>query len=1133
MSKTSIMTEKNTNQEQALALLKVERLRALNPEASVWVEASAGTGKTRLLTDRVLSLLLHGKAPEKILCLTYTTAAAAEMSTRIMLRLSRWGSMKDADLQAELSEIIADKINDNLMQKARRLFTKTLENPVKIQTIHAFCQSILRRFPLEANVPQGFELIDERTAQEILKYCRAEILREDGGAENKSINFLAKNTSFNGFLGTLEKITGLRGKIENIFKNKSPEQVIAEIYNVLSINPETENNQNIFLESQCVDEAFDRKSILSSARKMLDEGTKTDQGKANLILSWLEKNTSGERAKEFHLYKRAFLKDDGDVYAALCTKKLGEKNPEIITILQKEAMRIIAVLDKKNRIALCEATIHILNIAQKLIKKYSAEKRRRRALDYHDLIDSVRYLLRFSGQIAWVLFKLDGGIDHILVDEAQDTSQTQWEIITAISNEFFSGEGATEELRTIFVVGDKKQSIYSFQGANLETFRAIRNYLESQVKAVGQVWEKVNLTLSFRSTPAVLECVDAVFNTTNAWNGVKENTDESLAHRAFRAGQGGSVEILPLTKIYPETDGEKKKVNKKLAEELADKIEKTLDEKEMLLSKNRPICAGDIMILFRRRGRLFHALSHELKTRNIPVSGIDRMVLTKELSVMDLIALGQVMLLPEDDLNLAIVLKSPLIGLSEEELFEVSYGREKNKNLWTHLGDGRFRHIKKQLEIWRELALINTPYHFYTEILDVYEGRKKIIKRLGELARDPLEEFIDLSRQYEKKHLPSLQGFLSWLNAAEVEIKREMEQSNPYQVRLMTVHGSKGLQAPIVILPDTIVSSTGGNSKGAGTFLEQDNLLFWMQSKGKMGCDFTRKIAERDNLKEQEERNRLLYVAMTRAEDRLIICGALPANRKKLSDKDWYQQAFSAFESNALSHADSKGDGERKSYFLTNSQTDKPSESDDEYKEEKMPHSYENIDWIFKKIEDKKTTETNKKTKASTLVFLHPLSTIQPRKKAMERGTLIHKLLEFLPDIEKEKRESLGAKYLANYAQEFLETDRTKILNDVLELMENPEFSMCFDAGSRAEVSIEGIIDGEKIVGQIDRLFVQNDNVYIVDYKTGTSPEITEKIPDSYVKQMQHYKELVAQIYPSKQIKCALLWVENLKFLKM
>ncbi|MHA1540110.1 MAG: double-strand break repair helicase AddA [Alphaproteobacteria bacterium] len=1118
-------------QEMALAALQEERLRALNPSASVWVEASAGTGKTRLLTDRVLSLLLHGKSPDKILCLTYTTAAAAEMSSRIMERLSRWGSMTDSALQEELTEIVGTKTNLDFLQKARHLFTETLENPIKIQTIHAFCQSILRRFPLEADVPQGFELIDERTAQEILKSCRAEILREDGGAENESIKFLARNTSFDGFLGTLEKITSLRGKIDDLFKNKAQEAVFAEIYAALSIDPSTEKTPDHFLETQCAEEMFKRQALLNAARKMLEQGGKTDQNKAQLILTWLEKNTAAERAKEFPLYKRAFLKDDGDFYATPCTKKISDPNPEIVNVLQDEGTRILNVLDKKNRIALAEATKHILHIAEKLIDKYAAEKRRRRALDYHDLIEAVRHLFLFSGQIDWVMFKLDGGIDHILVDEAQDTSPAQWQIITAISDEFFSGAGATEERRTIFVVGDKKQSIYSFQGANLETFQEVRSYLEAQVTGADQIWERVNLTLSFRSTPAVLESVDALFNHTKAWNGVKETQDESLLHKPYRAGQAGSVEILPVTKVEKGTDGKKKDVNKKLAQELATKIEVMIAGEDRLLSQDRPVQAGDIMILFRRRGRLFHALAHELKIRNIPVSGIDRMVITKELAVMDLMALGEVMLLPEDDLNLAILLKSPLIGLTEAELFEVSCGRDKNKSLWEHLGDGRFRHIKEQLETWRSQALTNTPYHFYTGILDVSEGRKRIIQRLGELARDPLEEFVDLSRHYERKHLPSLQGFLSWMNAAEVEIKREMEQGNPYQVRLMTVHGSKGLQAPIVILPDTMVSSSGGNSRGAGTFLEQDNLLFWMQNKGKMGSSFTTKIAERDAEKDLAERNRLLYVAMTRAEDRLIICGALPSNRKNLTEKDWYQLVLSAFEGGALSDVKSEGEGENKGYNLANPQTDKPKKSSEKQRVMKSDHSLQDVSWMHQKIETH-VDAFPEKIRASQAVPIHPLTPSIAQENAMARGTLTHRLLEFLPEIIPTERAQKGGGYLTEYAQNIPEKERVEMLSNVLNLMDNAEYAACFGVGSRAEVSLEGFVDGQKVTGQIDRLLVTDEKVYIIDYKTGhSSPETAADIPPIYINQMRVYKTLVSQLYPEKNISCALLWVEALKII--
>ncbi|MBU2089004.1 MAG: double-strand break repair helicase AddA, partial [Alphaproteobacteria bacterium] len=851
--------------------------RAAHPQTSVWVGASAGTGKTKVLTDRVLGLLLQGTKPERLLCLTFTKAAAAEMANRLNATLSVWAVTPDDDLAARLLALTGVAPNADVMTDARRLFAQVLDTPggLKIQTIHAFCQALLRRFPLEADIAPHFELMDDQTARELLLAARDHMLVQARAGQGTPLAeaLLQVTTRVNedGFGGLMDALASERGRLARLLAlHGGLDGLVAAIHARLDV-PVGLSEQQLIREA-CADTALDAAG-LRRAIAGLERGSKTDQGKAALIAGFLA--DPARRAELYGEYRWAYLKKtDGDVQKVLATKAVLEGDPAILEALSREAERLIRLEARCRAVRVAGATAALLRLGDAMLATYRRVKQTRALLDYDDLILGTRDLLRSGdGIAAWVLYKLDGGIDHVLIDEAQDTNPEQWELIEALTGEFFAGLGARDTVRTLFAVGDVKQSIYSFQRAEPDEFIRMRDAFALRVAAVEQRWDSVALDTSFRSTETVLELVDAVFARDPARHGVVP-IGETLRHLAHRRGQAGRVELWPL--ISPREREELEpwqppvvvrpgdSPRTRLAEVIARRIRDWIG-REILPSKQRPMRAGDILVLVRRRGGFVEELVRALKALEVPVAGIDRMVLTEQMAVMDLMALGDFLLLPEDDLTLATVLKGPLVGLTEDQLFEIAWRR--TGSLWAALQAAPQAWAQEATRLLGDLlgrVDYVRPYELYAEVLGHRRGREKLIGRLGYEADDPIDEFLARSLAYEREHVPSLQGFLAWLRAAEGEIKRDLEAGRD-EVRVMTAHGAKGLQAPIVILPDTAAVPLTLPPLLWTREDIQGGLMLWSPSAGSDDAvaGAARETAKR---RQQEEYRRLLYVALTRAE---------------------------------------------------------------------------------------------------------------------------------------------------------------------------------------------------------------------------------------------------------------------------
>jgi len=1120
---------------------------AADPTASVWVGASAGTGKTKVLTDRVLTLLLTETKPERILCLTFTKAAAAEMSNRIAGQLSKWNTQSDDELTEALTKLTGQTPTTDQMVLARRLFTKVLDTPggMHIQTIHSFCQSLLGRFPLEAGIAPHFSVMDDRDAFEALAGAQETVLlRARAGQDEplaKALSVITSHIHETGFGDLMASLAYERSKLQRLFDQAGSVEAIAQSLRA-HLGVDAFESLESLITKACQEGAFAGEALREAAAA-LETGSKTDGERGRTLSLWLAGNQE-TRLENLAAYQEAYLTAKGEPRKTLATKKVAESVPGLIEALSEEAERLAALENRKRTLITLEATEALLVLGNALIGIYRQIKENRAQLDYDDLILKTRSLLEDKAVTPWVLYKLDGGLDHILVDEAQDTSPDQWRLITALADEFFRGKGASEEKRTVFSVGDVKQSIYSFQGADPQIFENMRLWFAELVENADEKWSPVNLTVSFRSTKAVLEAVDAVFaREKDASQGVALDGLD-IRHDAWRRGPG-RVEVWPpvVPRGGPEREAWKPPVEplqvassrQRLASLVAKRIE-TMVESERLESKDRPVEPGDILVLVRRRGAFVEELVRSLKQLKVPVAGVDRMVLSEQLVVMDLVALGHFLLLPEDDLTLATVLKSPLIGLSEDQLFALAY--ERPGSLFDALAraaksDPAFLAAYEELSHLMARADQMPPFELYSHVLTARGGRKKLFGRLGAEAEDPLNEFMDLALAYEQKHTPSLEGFLYWLESAGVEIKRDLEHGAK-AVRIMTVHGAKGLQAPIVFLPDTMQVPTQSDGLLWPRLNDGETTLLW-PPRAAYRDETAAKIAEHNKQRTLEEYRRLLYVALTRAEDRLVVCGWQMS--REPSEDCWHHQIKRGLSGIANTVEDAflaqEEETETAEILLLENSGHKEDQKDD-LALIKSSDDHPLPGWAFappgpEPVPTKPLTPSRPDEEPPAR---SPLGTDDGAR--FKRGRLIHRLLETLPNLAPDKREEAARNWLARPAHSLEPETQEEIACETIAVLNEPRFAQIFGQNALAEAPIAGEIAGNVVAGQVDRLVVTENEVLIIDYKTNRPPpEKVEAVPTVYFKQMAAYRALLQQLYPDKSVRCALLWTDGPRLMEL
>jgi ATP-dependent helicase/nuclease subunit A len=1115
--------------------------RAAAPGISAWVSASAGTGKTKVLTDRLLGLMLEGSDPSRVLCLTFTRAAAAEMANRLNERLVEWMTLPDDAFVKELHELTGQHPNDAMMAQARQLLARVLDTPggVKIATIHAFCQSLLRRFPLEADVSPEFAVFDERGAAEALLEAAESVIVSardagDGGELAEALAVVAGQVAEERFGMLMAALVGERGKLRLAVEDGHG-ALRGRLCAALSLPAGTTVED--LVADFCAGDACDEAGLRAAA-VTLAAGSVTDRNRSAAITAWCAEPQ--RRRQMLETYAEAYVTDEGTIRKVLVTRGAASAaSCDVCDILTAEAERVVKFRAARASVVLVEATCALIQLGDALIRAYEERKRAQGALDYADLVVRALDLLRHPGVAPWVLFKLDGGVDHILIDEAQDTNPEQWEIVAALAEEFFAGDSARDRPRTIFAVGDAKQSIYSFQRADPHAFLRMRRHFEERVTASEREWRVVPLEISFRSTEPILQAIDAIFRHDAAYDGVALDGGR-IHHVASRAGQAGLVELWPPVEPQPDEDSDPtalpvthRRVTEprtRLAEAIAATIKSWLDRCETLEARGRPIRPGDVMVLVRRRNEFVGELLSALKQRRVPVAGADRLILTEQIAVQDLTALGRFLLFPDDDLTLAAVLKGPFFAVDEETLFNLAHGRGET-HLWDRLRscattDAELRQVAERLSALLGRADFAPPYELYAEILSAEGGRRALLERLGPEAEDTVEEFLALSLAYEREHVPSLQGFLRWLAAGDTEVKRDFGARPRDEVRILTVHGAKGLEAPIVFLPDTMQLP-----KPAEPLLwtQNEELPLWRPR-----AEFTVPIytSEREALRRRElqEYRRLLYVGLSRAQDRLYVCGWRTQDASQQGC--WHslcQAGLSGvatpytFDTTALiGRIGWSGEGLR----LANTQT---APTVLEPATETAPSGLPLPLWVRepppaepdppKPLFPSRPSETEPSASS-------PLG--MGGRDRFKRGLLIHRLLQSLPELPAGEREDAARRFLALPIHDLSTEERDLICRETVAVLSHPDFAAIFGPGSQAEVPLVGLVKGQALSAQIDRLVVEESRVLVIDFKTLRPPPAAEaEVAPIYLRQLALYKSALSEIFPKHEIRCALLWTEG------
>jgi ATP-dependent helicase/nuclease subunit A len=1132
--------------------VRATQARASDPAASAFVSANAGSGKTHVLVQRVIRLLLDGVAPEKILCITFTKAAAANMAERVFSTLGHWVTLDDDALDAAIVEAGIAYPDANLRMTARKLFACALETPggLKVQTIHALCTRLLQQFPFEANVPARFTVLDERDQNEMMERANLAVLleasRDPDSATGHALQIAMASAADVTFKDVVREACLSRDHFMAWTDSAGgTEAAAAQICAALGVDAR-ERIEDV--EREIVDGPNLPRSRWDEIASVLDSSSNADRKQADRLREAL--TLIG--IEQVDNYLNVFLTEaDRTPRATVVTNNFVANNSASARLFNVESQRIGPLIERRRAVTIRDRTQALLHIATAAAANYRREKQERGLLDYDDLIDKTLEMLNRVSS-GWVHYKLDRGVDHVLIDEAQDTSPRQWDIVGHIISEFTAGEGARDGVvRTIFAVGDEKQSIFSFQGAAPREFDSRRRGLQRKFIDAGLKFDPVSFTYSFRSGAAILQSVDHVFRDQEIYRSIHAENAYPVHETLADAGPS-LIEFWELQQPDPRQDIEGWRApfdglsltspEVKLAKRIQAEIRRLVESGTMTghVGDRRPLRYGDMLVLVRRRGNAFDAVIQALKHANIPVAGADRLKLTEHIAIIDLMNLADALLLPQDDLALAVALKSPLFGLSDDDLFKLAWQRRGSlrEALDHHAAtDIKLKDALSRLEQCERRFASETPFAFYAWLLGGDRGRKRILKRLGYEANDALDEFLELALGYERKAPASLQGFVAWLRTADLEVKRDMEISRD-EVRVMTVHGAKGLEAPVVFLVDT-TSSPSDTQRLKLIHLPRGNaapdtpgVVVWA---GKKADDPAAVAAARAAMLEETEHEyrRLLYVAMTRAADRLIVGGCMPGNMRQVRPLCWYDLIVKGLRNSGLHEQTIETpDGTVKRY----------SRPEDVAAATGAAAAPAAIDptalppWLLSSAPPEASADNLLRPSDPAGDEGHSIRTgesLELRARALQRGTLVHRLLQSLPEVQRDRRHDAALTYLARNADGWTDDEREALAKGVLALLEDARFAAVFAPGSRAEVSIVGRLDRPGrppalVSGQIDRLVLTPSEVLIVDYKTNHAPPRTvAAAPRTYIRQLALYRAVLKKLYPQLPVRAALLWTET------
>ncbi len=1127
---------------------------AADPTLSAFVTANAGSGKTKTLIDRVARLLLAGAKPETILCVTYTKAAASEMQRRLFQVLGNWSVDPDATLRATLALLQdADPAGYDEVQlsEARGLFARALETPggLKIQTIHAFCEKLLRRFPLEAAISPGFRVMDDSAAASVAAAARRMVAHHALAAADRiaeAYGRLSVALDFQAFQGMFSDFEARRGALAEFFTREGGlDGAIGWVWRAVDV-PRGADPAAL---GDAAMAGMDRRLYRRAAESFLGGG-KQDQERAQKLAA-----LAADQAPSLEDALGIFFTKDSEPAKWVVNSAKLKADPTLQHLLLAEQARLEEAHQRVRAARIAADTEDVLALAHAYLAAYAQEKDAAGALDFADLIEKTCHLLRDRPAAAWVLFKLDGGIDHILVDEAQDTAPDQWIIVDALTEEFFSGAGVGGEARQrgMFVVGDEKQSIYSFQGARPELLRRKFEFHRDRATGAGFRFERVDLLTSWRSTPQVLRFVDAVFAPPELAAAIQPGGG-AVSHEAVRLEHAGCVDIWPLEvdRKAPERaawdaplDAEPEdSANRRLARRIAAEIKALIDRGEAVFDKDRkawrPAHAGDVLILVRRRKALFEEILRALKQADIPVAGADRLALSDHIVFDDLLALARFVRFPTDELTLAALLKSAFCGLDDDSLYALAHGRGQ-EGLWARLE--RRAHERPEWDAAAGLlaealllAATQRPFEFYARILgmaapDGRSMRQRLLRRLGAEAEDALDEYLNQVLAAEARGVHDLERLAADFAELDITVKREMEAERS-EVRVMTAHGAKGLEAPIVFLPETTVTQTQRGSALMRLDRPDDGGFLWCTAAGK-DCEVTAAAREARARRDEDETYRLLYVALTRARDRLILCGRRAERTDEAKLRGWWGAIRTALDhagvADGVRTVSSSGMEVRR--FGADPTILGPGAAAAFPTPARLPA------WATAMAPPEafaRYASPSDLGEGSVVAAPSPLAETGGLGR-FRRGDLIHRLLQLLPDLPPAER-AAGAGALLLRERDLTGAQRAEMAAAALSVLQDPRFAEVFGPGSRAEVSVAGgaagLPPGLKISGRIDRLVVLPDRVLVCDFKTNRpSPGAIEDADPAYLRQMALYAALLADIFPGRSIGAALVWTDGPKLM--
>lgn len=1130
---------------------------AVDPGEVVWLSASAGTGKTQVLSARVLRLLLQPQvSPAQILCLTFTKAGATEMAARIKAVLARWVRLDETRLGTELAYIGADN-GPASRARARTLFAEVLDCPgggLRIDTIHAFAQWLLSAFPHEAGLIPGAKAMEDREKDLLAREVLASMLVAAEASNDKAtlgaLEMLSIRLGPDAVESWLLRCARAREAWEGPGGWQPPMR--ARVLQLVGLPGDAGDSD---LAALCGDDVFDVDGLHCLQAAYRQWPAASAAAPRDAIAAWL---AAGPQARA----------DGADrLWDALFTQK-GElrnrSNKNLLSFAEHfeaagESVRqsLLALRERRALLDLAAWLAPALEVGRTFSLLWDEAKARAGLIDFDDQIREAARLLCQRDLSDWIRYKLDRRFDHILVDEAQDTNGAQWSIIEALTGDFFTGLGAHgDKLRTLFVVGDYKQAIFGFQGTSPENFEAARQRVKAELEGYSanvsalrsnlpdRRLQDLGLGTSFRTAAPITDFVDRAI--------------AAIGHDSFglanppglHEGEArpGQVVLWDVVRTLAESAGESPedpgaepvddgdegaeswlaRADRQLADRIARQIRVWIDRGFPLVKGEkegtaRRATAGDIMVLVRKRRALAGLIVARLHAAGVAVAGVDRLRLGDPLAVRDLMAALRFAALPLDDLNLACLLTSPLIGWSQEQLLDHGY-RPAAVRLWDHLrrqrGGAVDAAVAQLLDLLRRADFEMPQMLLHWLLTGPWQGRQRLVARLGTEANDPIDELLSAASQFAAVEVASLHGFIRWFDAGKGELKREAGKTGG-QVQVMTVHGSKGLQAPIVILADA--ADNPDRSRPGGLELADP-----MGPARRIPLPALRRdeqigpiAAARDRAKiaDLQEHWRLLYVAMTRAEEALYVTGSLRPKERAPADDSWYARLRGLF-----------------------------------LEEEWMPDAI----W-GRRLEHGEGPQLPLSPVAAAggeLALLPPWlgrpASAEPRPPrplapsalgedqandppyppgtggaAARRGVLLHRLLERLPDVEPAARRAAAQAWLARAAGDLGAPARAELAAAALNVLDHKGWADLFVPGALAEVPIAATVGGQVVAGTIDRLVIGAEAIRLIDFKTSRRPPQTlDEVPVAILRQMAAYVAALQATYPGRRIEAALLYTQ-------